>query len=302
MTEEYVERYIEEGYVVVEGGLTDADLEPVIQDYTAIADDIAQGLYSHGRISDLYADEPFESRLARIAQEDDETYHNDNVLDVGSTRRRGTFEFLRNENLLDLVEPLVGPEIACNSITHIRAKLPADEAGERQSNVAPWHQDAIFTTMESHHILQITVWLPLCDATLENGCLHVRPGIHRQKKVFWGYDAEWDRVEPIAVPMKKGDVIFIHKLMPHGSYGNRTDGVRWSMDIRYQQAHEPSPRPEWPSLVARSRTDPSSETSYEVWRDAWQRGLHESPSKKGYERPSGVTDYEGYMFLADTME
>ena len=300
MTEQHLARYIEEGYVVVEGGLTDADLEPVIQDYTSIIADIAQDLHSQGRISQLYADEPFETRLARIADEDEETYHNDLPLDVGGTRRRGIFEFLRNETLLDLVEPLIGPEITCNSITHIRAKLPTDEAREHNSNVAPWHQDAIFTTMESHHILQITVWLPLCDATEENGCLHLRPGVHKLKRVFWGYDDESASVEPVAVPMKKGDVIFIHKLIPHGSYANNTDSIRWSMDIRYQQSHEPSPRPEWPSFVARSRTNPSTETPYEVWRDAWQAGLEKHPGKVGGQKPSGTTDYKGFMYLSDT--
>ena len=70
MTGAHVERYVEEGYVVVEGGLTDADLEPVIQDYTDIVDGIARKLHSQGRISSLYEGETFETRLARIADEE----------------------------------------------------------------------------------------------------------------------------------------------------------------------------------------------------------------------------------------
>lgn len=298
LTSKHLEQYFENGYVVVEGAVTDDDLQPVIDDYNTVVDEVAHKLHRQNLISDLFADEPFEKRLARIADEHEETYHADDQFDIGATRRRGTFEFLSNERLLDLVEGFVGPEIACNSITHVRPKLPSDKSRERNSNVAPWHQDAVFTTMEAHHILQLTVWLPLCDATEENGCLQIRPGVHNQRTVYWG-GQDLPEIEPVSVPMQKGDVIFIHKLCPHGSGPNQTDGVRWSMDIRYQKTGEPSPRPEWPSLVARSRLGPSSETRYEDWRDAWAAALEEYPSKLGHEKPSGAQPYTGEMYLEE---
>jgi len=296
LTQQHLQHYFEHGYVVVEGALTNDDLQPVIDDYTTIVDEVAHELHGQSLIDGLFEDEPFEKRLARIADEHEETYHADDRFDIGATRRRGTFEFLRNSHLLDAVEGFVGPEIACNSITHVRAKLPSDEARKRNSNVAGWHQDAVFTTTEAHHILQVTVWLPLCDATEENGCLQIRPGMHQQRTVYWS-SHDLPEIEPVLVPMQKGDVIFIHKLCPHGSGPNRTDGVRWSMDIRYQKNSEPSPRPEWPSLVARSRQDPASETEYEDWRDRWAAALQAHPSKLGRERPSGVQPYTGEMYL-----
>jgi len=296
LTKEHLEHYIENGYVVVEGALTDDDLQPVIDDYADVVDEVAHELHGQSQISDLFAGESFERRLARIADEHEETYHADDRFDVGATRRRGTFEFLRNPRLLDLAEGFIGPEIDCNSITHVRAKLPTDKSRERESNVAPWHQDAIFTTMEAHHILQLTVWLPLCDATEENGCLQISPGVHAERIVYWRGLPQKDSV---SVPMKKGDVIFIHKLCPHGSGPNRTDGIRWSMDIRYQKSGEPSPRPEWPSLVARSRRDPASETRYEEWRDAWAAALEKHPKKLGREKPSEPRPYTGEMYLEE---
>ena len=205
---------------------------------------------------------------------------------------------MRNQHLLDLVEGFIGPEIDCNSITHVRAKLPTDTSRERNSNVAPWHQDAVFTTMEAHHILQLTVWLPLSDATEDNGCLQIGPRVHNERTVYWGWQ-NLPEMEHVSVPMHKGDVIFIHKLCPHGSGPNLTDGIRWSMDIRYQKSGGPSPRPEWPSIVARSRLDPSSETGYEEWRDAWAAALEKHPNKLGYEKPSGAQPYEGEMYLEE---
>ena len=154
---------------------------------------------------------------------------------------------MRNPNLLDLVEGFIGPEIACNAISHVRAKLPSDEAENKGSNIAPWHQDAIFTTPEARELFVLTVWFPLTEATADNGCLQLCPGVHRRGTVYWSLDSQ-PPCEPVTVPMREGDVIFIHKLCPHGSGPNRTGGIRWSMDLRYQTLGTPSPRPEWPSL------------------------------------------------------
>ena len=166
LSERHREQFVDQGYAVVEGALTDGDLQPVIDDYSAIVADLAKKLHAEGRISRLHEEEPFDTRLARICDEDEETYFDsDEFLDIGQARPRGTFEFMRNGNLLDLVEGFVGPEISCNSISHIRAKLPSDQSRNRDSNIAGRHQDAIFTTPEARDLFVLTVWLPLTEAT-----------------------------------------------------------------------------------------------------------------------------------------
>ena len=295
LSEEHRAQFVERGYVVVERALTDADLQPVIDDYSGIVDEIARKLHAEGRISQRYENEPFELRLARISDEDEATYFDsDEYLDIGHTQTRGTFEFMRNGNLLDLVEGFVGPEITCNSISHIRAKLPSDEAQNKGSNIAGWHQDAVFTTPEARDLFVLTVWLPLTEATADNGCLQVAPEVHKRETVYWGNSRP--DYEALTVPMKKGDVIFIHKLCPHGSGANHTDGIRWSMDLRYQKAGTPSPRPEWPGLVARSRAHPQSLTTFEEWAQAWRESLEKNPKKLGHPRPSEATPFEGEMY------
>ena len=295
LSEKHREQFVEQGFVVVEGALTDGDLQPVIDDYSAIVDELAKKLHAGGRISRLYEEEPFDTRLARICDEDEETYfESDEFLDIGHVRGRGTFEFMRNRNLLDLVEGFIGPEIACNSISHIRAKLPSDESRSRDSNIAPRHQDAIFTTPEARELFVLTVWLPLNEATAENGCLQVAPGVHRGGIVYWGRSLP--EYEAATVPMRKGDVIFLHKLCPHGSGTNDTDGIRWSMDLRYQRLGTPSPRPEWPGLAARSRENPGALTAYEEWAAAWEQALEKHPKKLGYPRPSEPAPFAGEMY------
>lgn len=291
VTSDQLEFYKEQGYVVIEGVLTDGDLEPLIQDHIAIVDEKARDLHAQGKISRLYEDEPFETRLARLADQlvgIEDTPEIGFCPDLGATRRRDTFEFLRNKNLVDVIEPFIGPEITWNPVSHIRPKMPGTDV--------TFHQDAIFTTQEAKDILQVTVWLPLVPATEENGCLQVQPGVHRERMVYWKYGHDLPDTERVSLPMAKGDVLIMHKLTPHGSGPNNTDAVRWSMDLRYQKTGEPSPRPEWPSQIVRSRSNPASETVYEDWRDAWAKGLAETPKQLGYPRPNEPLPFAGEMY------
>ena len=289
VTEQHLEQFAEEGYVVIEGGLTQVDLQPAIQSYEEVVEEIAQKLHGEGKIKTLHETESFGTRLARIADECGEDFNQLNSMDIGPTRRRGVFEFLRNKNLLDLIEALIGPEITCNAISHMRPKMPGTDVA--------FHQDAVFTTQEAHHILQLTVWVPLCAATPENGCMQVRPGVHKPRQVYWHSGASLPVTEPVTLPMKEGNVLFVHKLAPHGSGPNTTDAVRWSMDLRYQKTGEPSPRPEWPSAIVRSRRDPSTETQYQPWCDEWAKALEETPTHTRYDRPSEPKPYSGEMWL-----
>lgn len=285
VTADQLDFYAEEGYVVIEGALDDEDLTPLIQAHELIVDEIARDLHRQGRIASAYEDESFETRLARMAEECEQI---DGVPDIGNTRRRATFDFLRNRRLVDVIEPFIGPEISCNPVSHIRPKMPGTDVA--------FHQDAVFTTQDARDILQVTVWIPLVPATAENGCLQIQPHVHQERTVYWTYSKDLPDTEPITLPMAKGDVLIMHKLTPHGSGPNQTDAVRWSMDLRYQKTGEPSPRPEWPNLVARSRLDPSTETIYEDWRDAWAEALARTPEKLSYPRPDRPLPFEGEMF------
>lgn len=285
VTQEHHSFYREQGYVVLGGALTDADLEPLIQDHVAIVDDVAQQLHKDGKITDLCAGEPFETRLACLARQCDTV---DGCPDIGFTRRRGTFDMLRNRNLVDVIEPFIGPEVSCNPVSHVRPKLPGTDVA--------FHQDAVFTAPEARDILQVTVWFPLVASTVDNGCLIVQPGVHRDRTVFWTYSKDLPDTERVPVPMRKGDVMIMHKLTPHGSGPNHTQAVRWSMDLRYQRTGDPSPRPEWPNLIARSRANPASETRYEDWAHAWEAAIKRTPAQLRYPRPDQPMPFTGQMY------
>jgi len=280
LSTDQITHFEEQGYLLLRGVLTDADLDPVISEYERHIDRRARALLAEGKITELHEDEPFDRRLVSISRQCDEIYSN---LDIMHFRGQASFEFLRNDNLLDLAEGFVGPEITCSPVQHTRAKLPeglTPSAGD--AHIAPWHQDAgAFVEAADPHFV-LTVWLPLSAARPENGCLQIIPRGHadglQQHRIERGLVMidvdEETSTRGLSLPMDKGDVLLMHKAMPHRSTLNHTDTVRWSMDLRFQQTGTPSPRPNYPDFAVRSSANPASVlTDYEEWCRLWVEAL-----------------------------
>ena len=289
---------MDEGYVIVQGALTSDDLDPVIAGIEDFVDERASELHREERIAELHENEPFERRLALITRENTAIYDD---IDIMNMRVEAVFRFLGNARMLDLVESLVGPEITCSPIQHLRAKLPeglnrlssqgngggngggnGEEdalAARIRENVAPWHQDAQVHLEDADPVFILTVWLPLCDTDEENGCLQIIPRVHHSRTVYWseGFGIEEGRLpdgEVLSLPMKKGDVLLMHKLIPHRSIPNRSETVRWSLDLRYQQTGLPTGRSFYPNFIVRSRRHPEFVLSdYGTWNRGWEEAL-----------------------------
>jgi ectoine hydroxylase-related dioxygenase (phytanoyl-CoA dioxygenase family) len=290
LSEVQIRAFREDGVLVAEGVVTDADLAPVIAECEAWIDRRARELYDAGRISDLAEEAGFSHRFARLYAQCPAVAEG---IDVMQMRGPATFAFMRNENLLDAVECLVGPEITCSPIQHLRAKPPASAEGSASGfyNV-PWHQDMAVTWEEADHSNIVTCWLALVDATVENGCMEVLPGVWRR-----GYlehhtgeggttiRPEWipRDVTPRPVPVRKGGAVFMHRCTPHRSTPNFRDGTRWSLDLRFQPTGTPTGRPFHPAFVARSRHEPASVlTDHAEWARRWETALRESKGVKAH--------------------
>ena len=311
LTPEQFQHFVDEGYVIAEGALTGSDLDPVISGIEAFVDERARDLRAQGLITDLHEGAPFERRLALITQENTSIYDD---IDIMHMRAEAVFRFLGNKRMLDLVESLVGPEITCSPIQHLRAKLPDDleYAGNGEGdadaldarireNVAPWHQDAQVHHEDADPVFILTVWLPLCDTDEENGCLQIIPRVHHKQTVYWGegFGIEEGGLPDggvLSLPMKKGDVLLMHKLIPHRSIPNRSGSIRWSLDLRYQQTGLPTGRSFYPNFITRSQRHPEFVlTDYGMWRRGWEEALKvttQRPPRKN--RPTEPTPIRMY--------
>jgi hypothetical protein len=108
-----------------------------------------------------------------------------------------------------------------------------------------WHVDGYRGVSLYPELLFLVVFAYLSDVTEYGGATVVRPGSHRQLFEHWYRhggvhdhvlpDLDWP--EPVPVPGKAGDVIFMHYLMTHAGSTNHDDRIR----VALNSAIEPDP-------------------------------------------------------------
>jgi hypothetical protein len=100
--------------------------------------------------------------------------------------------WLLHDSVLDVVEPIIGPDIALFS-SHFICKPKGD--GRR----VPWHEDSFYWQKMIQPMEVVTVWLAIDPSTSQNGAMMVIP------RTLHGY-SEYERVDP-AVPQVFGEEI-----------------------------------------------------------------------------------------------
>ena len=238
-------QFEDEGYVVVERLFTDAELQPVIDEVSADLDKRCREAVAAGKLSRTYEEYDFEHRLAHVNAENADISKSmwDMKLVLPSF-----FSLMTNPKLLDVAEQFCGPEIIASSVYRLRPKVPS-----HSWSPVPWHQDSAYFEAYCDLALVLTVWVPLVDATEERGCLWVMPGKHKGGLFFHQPDEmahylvipdeEFGGSKAVAAPVPKGGVLLLNNRTPHASFENKTDVVRWSMDLRYQSAALPTNAP-----------------------------------------------------------
>lgn len=319
MQDEARGRMERDGYVVLEGVLDPVtEYGPVVAEFQTVLDGVAEGLHAQGLVQHTYRELPFTDRLLALVQASERTFSQ--FFDISLPKGAGAsdtpmhlgpaaFRLLRNDLLLDVVEEFVGPEIYSNPVQHVRMKLPLkvlhdDAFGDGLAETVPWHQDQGVVLPEADDTPTLTVWIPLTEATEENGCLQVVPGSHRRGLVehcpgtpgrAGGIpEKALGEVPPVPLPMRPGSVLLMHRNTMHGSLSNTTErDVRISFDLRYHAIGQPTGRPDFPGFVARSRTRPEDELRdpgrwAQSWLDA-RRTLARNPRTGRTSRWSGDT-------------
>ncbi|MDX1565050.1 MAG: phytanoyl-CoA dioxygenase family protein, partial [Phycisphaeraceae bacterium] len=237
----------DQGYLIVPELLNDDDLQPLIDEISEEIDRLAQQKHETGELEHLYKDEPFETRLAHISEENPQI-----ALSIwnGALAGPAFLNTIAHPKLLDIAEQFCGPEIIASSVYRLRPKVPTLE----YQGAVPWHQDSGYVEGYCDDALILTVWMPLVDANVENGCLWVIPGVHREG-ILEHARRDQDRpylvipadtrpdIEPVPCEIPKGGALLLHNLTPHASFSNNPDRVRWSIDMRYQSAELPTNAP-----------------------------------------------------------
>jgi hypothetical protein len=94
-------------------------------------------------------------------------------LDIPHTKDGRLFDFLMADEVLDVVQQLIGPSIGLWS-SHFICKEP------KTGHSTPWHEDSAYWKGRFDRFDKIvTVWLAIDKSDKENGCMGAVPGSHR---------------------------------------------------------------------------------------------------------------------------
>jgi ectoine hydroxylase-related dioxygenase (phytanoyl-CoA dioxygenase family) len=145
------------------------------------------------------------------------------------TRSARLRAFVADAPLADLCADLIGPDV----------RLYWDQAVYKKPDTNasfPWHQDNGYAFLEPQQYL--TCWIALTDATEDNGCPWVVPGIHRMgtlqhRATETGLVCLDHPPNPVPVPVGAGSMVVFSSLTPHCTGPNRTDQVRKAYIVQY---------------------------------------------------------------------
>lgn len=161
-------------------------------------------------------------------------------LDTPHFRDERLFEFLMADEVLDMVEQVIGPNIGLWS-SHFISKEP--HSGRR----TPWHEDSGYWKGRFDRLDKIvTVWLALDPSNLQNGCMGVVPGTHLlddsseyielgnesasfPSEIKGGIDESkvvWFELEPGECSLHDGRIV-------HGAHANNSPQRRTGYTMRY---------------------------------------------------------------------
>jgi hypothetical protein len=252
LSEEKLKQFFKDGYLVIESFFTPEELDPAKEAVKQLVEDLADKLYKAGKIKSMYSEYGLNDRL--IMLENDFPGANIILHKLGRLPQ-ALRNVWSNERALNLAEQILGtPDIAGHPVWNLRTKTPNNEA-----TTVPWHQDVAYLDQGSYKIFQLTAWIPLLDATPENGCMQVIKSGHKTGKVAdhqcchggtWYVMMVEDDIkkklecdverDTVTCPIPYGGMLILNNMTPHRSLNNMSNMVRWSLDFRWQAAEHDS--------------------------------------------------------------
>jgi ectoine hydroxylase-related dioxygenase (phytanoyl-CoA dioxygenase family) len=204
LTADQVSQYHEQGFVVPDYRLSDEVLQSIRRD--------------HDRL--LAAHPEFRDNCSALLTYD-----------------MAFLNYARDPNILDMVEQLIGPDIALWNMSFF-AK-PAHNGKQ-----TPYHQDGEYWPIRP--LATCTVWIAVDDATVENGCMQFIPGSHKAQHLM-AHDqkndpnytlqqelqrGEYDESAAVDLVLEAGQISLHDVYLAHGSAANTSSESRRGMTLR----------------------------------------------------------------------
>lgn len=246
MTQQLVDEYKKQGYVVLEEVIDLATIAQVkaraAQLVEQLADDGENQIFSTKR-NERTRDDYFLDSAEKIACFFEEDAYND----AGQLVQEKHLCINKIAHALHELDPVFKAFSHTPMLASIAEAIGIAQPQIRQSmyifkqprigGEIKWHQDGSFFVTKPHSV--VTFWFALEDATLENGCLWVEPGGHngplREQfvlrdnctKMILRDATPWPTEKSaLPVPVKAGSLVVFHSHLPHYSGPNHSSCSR----------------------------------------------------------------------------
>ncbi|HEX8834789.1 MAG TPA: phytanoyl-CoA dioxygenase family protein [Abditibacteriaceae bacterium] len=229
LSPEQISSYQENGFLIIENFLDSAELE----NWRRITDEaVANRLNASANAGDWGKDSNSLSN-----QGNDDSYYSQvftQCIRLADTHE-GMHELMYDARLGEVAGTLAGVDGI--RIWHDQALIKPPFG-----NATAWHLDNPYWSFSSPN--SISIWVPLDDATLHNGCMYYLPGTHKtarydnvnigqnQRDLFKVYP-EWIGIEAVSGPCPAGSAVFHNGLTAHGAGTNMTPRPRRAMTCAY---------------------------------------------------------------------
>ena len=176
----------------------------------------------------------FEEKLARLPAD-----VRPEAMDVPHFTDTKLFHWLFHDDVLNLVESVLGPDIALFS-SHFICKPRGN--GKR----VPWHEDSYYWRGQMDPMEVCTVWLAIDPSTRTNGCMQVIP--RTQAGGYSDYEEvdpnqnvfpteikkhQFDATKAVAMELQPNQASLHDGRLMHGSEPNHSDLRRCGYTMRY---------------------------------------------------------------------
>ena len=231
LDQDRIDRYLEDGFLVVAEVLTPGEISELKHEIVAIA----KGKYPSDNLQPLAPDISDDDAVSNIL-----AIHHPHLISPVIVN------YARHRDICGMLAQIVAAHLPFwdGSVKCMQTMLfvkPPDFQGQA------WHQDELYIQTRDRSLTG--VWIAIDDATLDNGCVQVIPGSHRDGYLWpqrdhdepehydvgpksYGFD------ESLATPVEvaSGSVIFFNGYLLHSSRKNRSTGYRRAMVNHYMNA------------------------------------------------------------------
>ncbi len=226
VTEAHLDQFHQEGYLVIEQAFTPDEVQDTLAGFL----DLIAGTNPDFRGIQL---ERVAENIAidSLPVEDRQDYVRKFMSFVNYDAR--LLALSQHPKLIDVLTRLIGHQ---PYMFQDMALLKPPKIGREK----PWHQDMAYFNLSLNETV-VGVWIALDEASLDNGCLIINSGSHRQGPMIHFRRRDWQICDTdvhhqgrLAVPLKPGGCLFFHGLLHHGTPANDSTLRRRAVQFHYR--------------------------------------------------------------------